>query len=96
MNTEYLLRMYSERTTLASLAWNPSFDPKLERRLASLKCPTLILWGKNDRLIPPIYGETFHRVIANSQLAMIEGTGHMPMFEKHEEWSKIISTFLSE
>lgn len=96
MNTEYLLRMYSERTTLASLAWNPNFDPKLERRLADLKCPTLVLWGKNDRLIPPIYGETFHRVIANSQLAMIEGTGHMPMFEKHEEWSNVISTFLSE
>jgi len=95
INTDYLLKMYSERTTLASLAWNPSFDPKLERRLANLKCPTLVIWGKNDRLIPPIYGETFHRLIPNSQLAIIEGTGHMPMFEKHEEWSKFISNFLS-
>jgi len=95
-NTEYLLLQYSQLTTLASLAWNPNYDPKLERRLASVKCPTLVIWGQNDRLIPPAYGEAYHRLIANSELVILEGTSHMPMFEKHEEWSRIICQFLSK
>jgi pimeloyl-ACP methyl ester carboxylesterase len=95
-NVDFLLTAYRERTTLASLAWNPSYDPKLERRLAWIKCPTLVLWGQNDRLIPPAYGDAFHRLIPNSRLIKLEGTGHMPMFEKHEEWSNVIYEFLSQ
>lgn len=91
---DYLLTQYKERTTLASLAWNPSYDRKLERRLAGITCPTLVIWGENDRLVPPVYGDTFHRLITNSQLVKLEGTGHMPMFEKHEEWARTICEFL--
>jgi len=93
-NTDYLLTQYQERTTLASLAWNPNYDPKLERRLARVQCPTLVIWGENDRMIPPVYGDTFHRHIANSELVKLTGTGHMPMLEKHEEWARQITEFL--
>jgi pimeloyl-ACP methyl ester carboxylesterase len=92
-SVDYILDQYRQRTTLASLAWNPHFDPKLERRLARVTCPTLILWGEKDRLIPPVYGETLHRLIAGSQLETIAGTGHMPMFEKAEQWARLISDF---
>src|ERR1700681_3879164 len=93
-NAEYLIGQYRQLTTLASLAWNPTYDPKLERRLARVTCPTMIVWGENDRLIPPIYAEAFHRAIAGSRVAMLSGTGHMPMFEKPQEWSTIIADFL--
>ena len=95
-NTDYLLSQYRQLTTLASLAWNPSYDPTLERRLERIKCPTLIVWGQNDRLVPPIYGDTFHRLIANSKLIELEGTGHMPMFEKPVEWCSVIRDFLQK
>lgn len=95
VNIEYLLSQYSQAMTLASLAWNPSYDPKLERRLAAVTMPTLVLWGESDRLIPPIYGDTFHKLIAGSKLVKLEGTGHMPMFEKPEEWSSAITAFLA-
>ncbi len=42
-NTDYLLSQYRQLTTLASLAWNPGYDPKLERRLERITCPTLIV-----------------------------------------------------
>lgn len=93
-NTDYLISMYKQLTTLASLAWNPSYDPKLERRLARITCPTLIIWGQNDRLIPVVYADAFHRAIPNSELVKLEGTGHMPMFEQPQEWCKVISDFL--
>jgi pimeloyl-ACP methyl ester carboxylesterase len=93
-NTDYMIALYLERMTLATLAWNPSYDPKLERRLARVKCPTLVIWGENDRLIPQVYGDTLHKIIAGSKLVKLAGTGHMPMFEKHEEWTNEIADFL--
>ncbi len=95
-NTDYLLSQYRQLTTLASLAWNPGYDPKLERRLERISCPTLIIWGQNDRLVPAVYGDAFHRLIANSELVKLEGTGHMPMFEKPAEWTRVIREFLLE
>lgn len=94
VDTEYLLSQYRQRMTLASLAWNPSYDRKLERRLSMLQCPTLVLWGENDRLIPSAYGEAFHKAIAGSELIQLQGTGHMPMFEKADEWSRTVTEFL--
>lgn len=93
-NTDYMIAQYLERMTLATLAWNPNYDPKLERRLARVKCPTLVIWGENDRLIPQVYGDTLHKIIAGSRLVKLAGTGHMPMFEKHEEWTNEIADFL--
>jgi len=95
-NTDYLLSQYRQLTTLASLAWNPSYDPTLERRLERINCPTLIVWGQNDRLVPPVYGDTFHRLITHSELIKLEGTGHMPMFEKPVEWCSVIREFLQK
>jgi len=95
MNVDYLLSHYRQRTTLAALAWNPGYDPKLERRLQRVNCPTLIIWGQNDRLVPVAYADAFHRLIANSEMVKLEGTGHMPMFEMPGEWSRHIGEFLS-
>jgi pimeloyl-ACP methyl ester carboxylesterase len=95
-NTDYLITIYKERTTIASLAWNPNYDRKLERRLARISCPTLIVWGQNDRLIPVVYADAFQRAIPNSEVVKLEGTGHMPMFELPQEWSRVIREFLEK
>ncbi len=50
-------------------------------RIASLKVPTLILWGGQDRLIPPDNAQRFARAIAGSQLVTFDDLGHVP----HEE-----------
>jgi pimeloyl-ACP methyl ester carboxylesterase len=54
------------------------------------------VWGQNDRLVPPVYGDTFHRLITHSELIKLEGTGHMPMFEKPVEWCSVIREFLQK
>ncbi|HEY7350945.1 MAG TPA: alpha/beta hydrolase [Ktedonobacterales bacterium] len=94
MNFDYIIDQFRQRTTLASLAWNPHYDPKLERRLERVQCPTLILWGETDRLIPAAYGERYQQLIPEAKLITLRGTGHMPMFEKPAEWSEQITTFL--
>lgn len=93
VDVDYIVSLYRQRTTLAALAWNPSYDPKLERRLERVRCPTLVVWGERDKLIPPVYGETFHRLIPESRHVTIPGAGHMVMFEQPDEWSKIVAGF---
>jgi pimeloyl-ACP methyl ester carboxylesterase len=50
-------------------------------RIATLKLPTLILWGGRDKLIPPAVGLEFKRQIEGSQLVVFDELGHVP----HEE-----------
>lgn len=50
-------------------------------RLREIKVPTLILWGGKDRLIPPRWGDAFHRDIPGSQLVVFPGLGHVPQEE---------------
>ncbi len=50
-------------------------------RIATLKQPTLILWGGRDRLIPPATGQVFKQQIAGSQLVVFEELGHVPQEE---------------
>ncbi|MBX3659821.1 MAG: alpha/beta hydrolase [Ramlibacter sp.] len=50
-------------------------------RIATIRQPTLILWGGQDRLIPPENAQRFARDIAGSQLVVFDDLGHVP----HEE-----------
>jgi 2-hydroxy-6-oxonona-2,4-dienedioate hydrolase len=68
----------------------------LDGKLASIRQPTLILWGREDRLIPLAFGERFHREISGSQAAIIERCGHMPQVECPVEFNKALLKFLAE
>lgn len=50
-------------------------------RIATLKLPTLILWGGRDHLIPPAVGAEFERLISGSRRVVFAELGHVP----HEE-----------
>ena len=50
-------------------------------RIATLKVPTLILWGGRDRLIPPETARVFQQQIAGSQLVVFDELGHVPQEE---------------
>ncbi len=66
----------------------------LDTRLGEIKKPTLIIWGKQDGLIPLADGEKFNKGIANSQLVVFENCGHVPQFEKAADFNKKIIEFL--
>lgn len=96
IDVDFLFVQYKQLTTLASLIWNPSYDPKLERRLERVSSPTLLLWGANDRLTAPVYGDTYHQLIGGSKLVKLADTGHMPMFEQTDSWIAEVARFLSQ
>jgi pimeloyl-ACP methyl ester carboxylesterase len=51
------------------------------QRIRTLKLPTLILWGGQDRLVPPVNAQHFQQDIAGSQLVLLPGLGHVPQEE---------------
>lgn len=63
-------------------------------RLHDIHVPTLLIWGKNDNVTPPVVAEEFNRKIAGSQLCFIDECGHAPMMERPREFNAILEPFL--
>ena len=54
----------------------PIPDRGLNRRLHRIQCPTLILWGEKDGIVPPSYAERFHAHIKNSTVETVADAAH--------------------
>lgn len=68
----------------------------LGEELRDIKIPTLLVWGLNDTVTPPMVGEEFKKLIPNSELHFIDKCGHAPMMERPEEFNKILHPFLEK
>ena len=66
----------------------------LDGRLGSLKTPTLIIWGREDRLTPVSGAERFAKEIAGSSSVIIEKCGHVPQMERAAEFNAALLRFL--
>ena len=64
--------------------------------LHEIRVPTLILWGKDDQLIPPSHGRKFNKAIPNSALYIFDSCGHMPMEEIPDESVLVAKAFIRE
>lgn len=85
------------RLIMAKLAWQPRFyNPHLYKWLHRIAVPTLILWGDDDKIIPPGYGPAFQTLIPNSRLDVIKDCGHLPQIEKADEFVSKIVAFVTE
>jgi pimeloyl-ACP methyl ester carboxylesterase len=71
-------------------------EPQYGERLGEITTPTLILWGAQDRVTPPYDAQTFHEMIPDSRLEILEGVGHLPMGEAPERTAAAIAGFLDE
>jgi len=64
-------------------------------RIGSLRLPTWIVVGDEDRLTPQKYSAYLHTAIQGSTLAVIPGAGHLVMVEKSEEFNKRLEDFVT-
>ncbi len=70
----------------------PVPDRGLRDRLYRIKAHTAVIWGRSDRLIPPVYGNDFVNEIPTATLHSIEEAGHMLQYEQTEAVIKILAT----
>jgi pimeloyl-ACP methyl ester carboxylesterase len=91
-----LLLWLRAREATARVGWNPYLhDPKLPRHLHRVACPTLLIWGDDDRLIPLPHGEYYARHIPGARLEVIGKCGHMAPFEATEKCAALTLAFLA-
>jgi len=68
----------------------------LADKLDRIKCPTLLVWGKQDGVTPLFVGEKFNELITTSKLVVVDKCGHAPMMERPDDFNKILSEFLMD
>jgi len=88
---------FKNRYSFARVAWQPRlFDPHLAKWLHRIDLPTLLVWGEQDRLIPPAYAAEFARLIPDTRTTIIPQCGHLPQIEKPDEFLAAVTAFLDE
>ena len=90
------IQMYAEFSAAARLMWAPRYNLALEQRLQRLSCPSLIVGGEEDRLVPNEMSDKYAEVLPNSRLTRIEGTGHEPLLERPEQLTQVLTSFIQE
>jgi pimeloyl-ACP methyl ester carboxylesterase len=96
----------------ADLAWEgmikgvgkPGFDDALRacleydfrERLPEIRCPTLIVWGEKDSILPVADAHEFERLIPDSRKLVMEDTGHVPQLERPTAFNEALLAFLEE
>jgi len=72
----------------------PERDAALEAALPQLATPTLVLFGTEDRLMPPELGHLYKRLMPNAHLAFVYDAGHAIGAERPEAFTEIVDDFL--
>jgi pimeloyl-ACP methyl ester carboxylesterase len=69
-----------------------SFRDKLEK----IEVPVLIVWGRNDMLVPVDDAEMFEHLIGDNAHAVIfEDTGHLAMLERPSRFNELLAGFIA-
>jgi 4,5:9,10-diseco-3-hydroxy-5,9,17-trioxoandrosta-1(10),2-diene-4-oate hydrolase len=87
------LRRPSGPTALRTL-WR--MDLTRDKRLKQLTTPTLVLWGRDDKVNRPAGGPMLVNLMPNAELVMTSRTGHWMQWERAELFNRLVSDFLGK
>lgn len=83
------------REMTARLTWKPYMhNPRLARFLPRVSNPALVVWGREDRIVPVECGELYRRALPNATLSVLEKCGHLPPVEQPDAFARLVLEFL--
>lgn len=92
----HLLMFLRAREATARVGWNPYLhNPKLPDHLRRVRSPTLVIWGRDDKLIPLAHGRYYAEHIPAARLEIVNECGHMLPFEKCDDFVRLVTDFAS-
>ena len=70
----------------------------IERRklLGSVAAPSLVVWGRQDRVVPLECGERYAKALGQARLEVMEGAGHFVEMEKPEVLASLVTRFVTQ
>jgi pimeloyl-ACP methyl ester carboxylesterase len=78
-----LVEAAARMASILHFIW-PIPDKGLSRRLYRIAAPTLVVWGNQDRLVPPVYADEFADRLPDASVRRLDGAGHFPQLEAPE------------
>jgi pimeloyl-ACP methyl ester carboxylesterase len=72
----------------------PIPDKGLKKRLHRIQAPTLIIWGRQDGLVPPVYATEFSQRIRSSRVETVDHAAHLPHLEQLGTVAPMVQMFL--
>jgi pimeloyl-ACP methyl ester carboxylesterase len=65
-------------------------------RLEEVEVPTLIVWGRHDRVVPATDAAEWGKRLRNSRTVIMDQTGHVPQLERPVRFNRLLEAFLAE
>jgi pimeloyl-ACP methyl ester carboxylesterase len=94
MPDQEVAALVQDREAEAFYGWKPFFhNPTLDRWLFRVRCPTLFIWGENDRFVEPGYGRIYAERVPGALFTVIPQAGHYPHVEQPEATYAELSRF---
>ncbi|GGA70767.1 hydrolase [Pseudoclavibacter endophyticus] len=97
---EALVHNYKELTTRARLAWQPRYDPKLERRLGRVHVPARVLLAEDDRVLDSDVGARYADFIPGATVDVVRSTpiptSHLPFVQAPEGLATTLVDFVEK
>jgi pimeloyl-ACP methyl ester carboxylesterase len=87
--------MARNRSTVVRLGYPRFENPDLSKWLHRIDVPTLLVWGEHDRLVPPVFGEAYRRLVPGAELVVLPGAGHAPFEEQKDAFLAAFTDFLA-
>jgi len=87
---------YANQEMATRLCWRPYMhNPKLPYYLRRVQIPTLVVWGRQDAIVPLNCGEIYARELPNARLHVIDNCGHSPQNERPDAFLQAVIPFLT-
>lgn len=84
----------SRRLGTASKMLFPVPNRRLSKRLYRLSTETLVVWGEDDRLVPPAYASRWAELLPTASVRFIAGAGHMAPYEQPHPLAREVTGFI--
>ena len=79
------------------IAWKPyMYNPTLLHLLGGVATPALIVWGRDDRIVPLECGERYQKALPHARLQIVDGAGHFVDMEQPDELASLVTRFVAE
>ena len=88
-----LFRVAMTMASILQFIW-PLPDKGLRKRLYRVRAETLLVWGAEDRLVHPAYGDDFVAAVAGARLELVDHAGHLPQLEQPDRTIDLVTRFI--
>jgi pimeloyl-ACP methyl ester carboxylesterase len=94
LGDDELIAIANDRAATALYGWRPYMhDPALKQWLHRVRVPALVVWGENDGIVTPDYGEKLGRSLPDARFERVAQAGHYPQIERPDAVADLIEGF---